>query len=260
MLRLSANLSTLFGELPFLDRFAAARRAGFMAVEVQYPYAHAKSDVAAALADSGLDLVLVNAPPGLQPRDRGLAAIPGRETEFRDGMELALSWSSALGNRFVHVLSGVPGESQSRAACLEVWQANMDWAAEQARAEGVELLLEALNPTDVPGYFVRSLDDALALLGRLEGPNVGLLFDVYHCARAGEPVVAQLHACAPWTRHIQIADAPARGEPGTGEIDWKAVFSAIAATGYRGFVGAEYSPRAGTLEGLGWARPHLENS
>ncbi|OCW58378.1 hydroxypyruvate isomerase family protein [Hoeflea olei] len=260
MLRLSANLSMLFGDLPFLDRFPAARRAGFTAAEVQYPYDHAMTDVAAALADSGLDLVLINAPPGAQPGDRGLAAIPGREAEFRDEIALALAWSSALGNRFIHVLSGVPGESHSRAACLDTWHANMTWAARQARAAQVGLLVEALNPVDVPGYFIRSLDEAVALLGRLEGPGAGLLFDVYHCARSGEPVVAQLKACAPWTRHIQIADAPARGEPGTGDVDWKAVFSAIEATGYRGFVGAEYSPRAATLDGLGWARPHLEHS
>lgn len=260
MLRLSANLSTMFGELPFLERFGAARRAGFAAVEFQYPYDHALEDVSAALRECGLPLVLLNAPRGSLQSDRGLAAIPGREVEFREGTDLALAWSKALGNRYIHVLSGVPDAGVEREACVQTWRNNMNCAIARARLAGVELLIEALNPVDMPGYFIRSLDEAVTLLGMLEKPGAGLLFDVYHCAKSGEPVVPQMNACAGWTRHIQIADSPARGEPGTGDVDWATVFPAIEASGYRGYVGAEYSPRNGTLEGLAWARPYLEQS
>jgi Hydroxypyruvate isomerase len=260
MLRLSANLSTLFGELSFLERFGAARRAGFAAGEFQYGYDHDLADVREALAEAGLPLVLINTPRGSRPNDRGLAAIPGREAEFREGMEQALEWSRTLGNRFIHVMSGAPGDGDTRDACVEVWRGNMAWAVAQAREAGVELLIEALNPVDVPGYFVRSLDDAVDLLEMIGTQGAGLLFDVYHCARSGEPVVPAMKACAGWIRHIQIADSPSRGEPGTGDVDWASVFEAIEASGYRGYLGAEYIPRNGTLEGLAWAKPYLEQS
>ncbi|MBE0695123.1 MAG: TIM barrel protein [Aquamicrobium sp.] len=257
MLRLSANLSTMFAELPFLERFAAARRAGFAAVEAQYPYDHAVADVAAARREAGIPLVLLNAPKGTREGDRGLACLPGRQDEFREAVETALDCSAALGNRLVHVLSGVPDAECDRESCAAVWRANMAWAADRAAQAGVGIVVEALNPGDVPGYFIRSLDDAVALLRALGKDNAGLLFDVYHCARAGEPVVAQFRACMPWIRHVQIADAPSRAEPGTGDIDWSGVFAAVERSGYQGFVGAEYTPRAGTLAGLAWARPYL---
>lgn len=258
MLRLSANLSTMFGELPFLERFAAAQRAGFAAVEVQYPYGHDVSEVAAARREAGIPLVLLNAPRGRRNGDRGLACLPGREAEFREAVEIAIEYSAALGNKLVHILSGVPDADCGREGCAAVWRANMAWAANRAGAAGVGIVVEALNPSDAPGYFIRSLEDAVALIRALGEDKAGLLFDVYHCARAGEPVVAQFRACLPWIRHIQVADAPSRSEPGTGGIDWNSFFTAVGNSGYRGFVGAEYLPRGGTLAGLAWARPYLE--
>lgn len=260
MLRLSANLSTMFGELPFLERFAAARRAGFAAVEAQYPYDHAADDLAAARREAGIPFVLLNAPRGAGAHERGLASLPGREDAFRASVETALAHSAVLGNRLVHVLSGIHEAGIPRDAALAAWRANMEWAAARAARAGVVIVIEALNPLDMPGYFIRSLDEAVALIRDLGSENVGLLFDTYHCARAGEPVAARLRACAAWTRHIQIADAPSRAEPGSGDIPWAEVFAAIESSGYRGYVGAEYVPAAATLDGLAWARPYLERA
>lgn len=257
-MRLSANISTMFGELPFLERFAAARRAGFAAVEVQYPYGHPVADIEVARRDAGIPLILLNAPKGRNAQDRGLACLPGREREFRDSIDTALSYTAALGNRFIHVLSGVPDVGGGRESAVATWLENMDWAAREAAQADAEILVEALNPLDVSGYFIRSLDDAIDLIRSLGKTRIGLLFDVYHCATAGEPVVTRFHDCMPLTRHVQIADAPGRAEPGSGEIDWSEVFATIESSGYRGHVGAEYTPAGGTIEGLAWARPYLE--
>ncbi len=258
MLRLSANLSTMFGELPFLERFAAARRAGFAAVEAQYPYDHAIDDLVAARREAGIPFVLLNAPRGSRQQDRGLACLAGREDEFRASVEKALAFSAALGNRLIHVLSGIADAQTSHVDALATWRANMEWAAARAEKARIGIVVEAINPFDMPGYFIRSLDEAVALIGELDRENFGLLFDAYHCARAGEPVAERIGACAAWTRHIQIADAPSRAEPGSGDIDWAAVFAAIESSGYRGFVGAEYVPAGATDAGLAWAKPYLE--
>ena len=257
-MRLSANISTMFGELMFLERFAAASQAGFAAAEVQYPYAHPVADIEAARRDAGIPLILLNAPKGRDAQDRGLACLPGREREFRESVETALRYTAALGNRFIHVLSGIPDSGGDRQSAVATWLKNMDWAAREAAQAGVEILVEALNPLDVPGYFIRSLDDAVGLIHALGEGRIGLLFDVYHCARTGEPIVPRFHDCMPLIRHIQIADAPGRAEPGSGEIDWSEVFATIGSSGYRGYVGAEYTPASGTAEGLSWAHPYLE--
>ncbi len=151
-MRLSANISTMFGELMFLERFAA--------VEVQYPYAHPVADIEAARREAGIPLILLNAPKGRDAQDRGLACLPGREREFRESVETALRYTAALGNRFIHVLSGIPDSGGDRQSAVATWLENMDWAAREAAQAGVEILVEALNPLDVPDYFIRSLDDA----------------------------------------------------------------------------------------------------
>ncbi|MDS1135164.1 hydroxypyruvate isomerase family protein [Nitratireductor indicus] len=257
MLRLSANLSTLFREYPFRERFGAARRAGFKAVEVQYPYEFGVDELASLLIGENLSLVLVNARKGSRPEDRGLACLRGRESEFRESVRQALRYSAVLGNRLVHVLSGVPPCDTERQDSEKIWLENMRWASREAREAGMSIVIEALNQEETPGYFLRSAEDACGLIDMLDEPGAGLLFDVYHCAKAGQDIVGGMERCLRHIRHIQIADAPERSVPGSGTIDWDETFAAIEALGYSGFIGCEYLSARDTAAELRWAAPYL---
>ncbi|WP_412050786.1 hydroxypyruvate isomerase family protein [Hoeflea sp. Naph1] len=250
----------MFQELPFLERFSAAQRAGFGAVEIQYPYGFTIADLSAACREVDIPLVLFNASRGSGKEDRGLACLPGREVEFRNSIEVALDYSAALGNRFIHVLSGVPTASVASEETASVWQANIKWAADRTARAGVGIVIEALNHHDVPGYYIASPAHAVDLIRSLDIEKCGILFDAYHCARSGLPVVETMLPIMAFIQHIQIADVPMRTEPGSGHINWASVFSAIENSSYTGFVGAEYTPANTTLDGLAWAIPYLENS
>jgi hydroxypyruvate isomerase len=247
--RLAANLGFLFTELPFLDRFAAAAAAGFTAVEFLFPYAWPAEAIAGQLAQHGLAPVLFNAPPGdWDAGERGLAAVPGREAEFRESIGIALDWAGRLGVRQVHVMAGIADPADP--AARETWRRNMAAAAGLAAPRGVRLLVEPINRIDMPGYFLADFDLAAGLVADV--PGIGLQFDIYHCHRLGEDVPARLAALLPVIRHIQIAGVPGRHEPAEPALPLRELFALLDRAGYAGRVGCEYRPLGGTLEGLGW--------
>ena len=256
MPKFAANLSTMFAEHPFLDRFEAAARAGFEAVECQQPYAATVKDIAARLSDNGLGLVLHNTPEG-GPGDRGIACHPGRGDEFRDSILLALDYAAALGCRHLHCMAGVAPANAEPEALRDTYLENLAFAAEAAAPAGVTPLVEPINTRDVPGYFMTRTDQALEAITAAGGGNLGLQFDLYHRQIVEGDLIPTLERVLPHIRHIQIADTPGRHEPGTGEINYPVVLERLDALGYAGWVGCEYRPRAGTLDGLGWIRPWL---
>ena len=264
MPQFAANLSLMYAELPFLDRFAAAARDRFTAVEFQFPYAHAPAEVAARLRDHGLQLVLFNAPPaGADPatmatawerNERGTAAVPGREAEFRAGVQQALRYAEVMGCTRIHVLSGVVAAGVERESLKELCVNNLRWAAEVAARAGCEILIEPINLRDVPRYFLNRQDHAHELLDAVQADNLKVQMDLYHCQIVEGDVAAKLQRYLPTGRvaHIQIAGVPARHEPDHGELNYPYLFDTIDALGYPGWVGCEYRPAAGTTEGLGW--------
>ncbi len=251
MPRFAANLSFLFAEHAFLDRFAAASRAGFRAVEFHSPYEHAPGEIASRLAGAGLECVLFNLPMGDRAAgDFGIACLPGREDEFRAGVARALEYARVLACPRLNCIAGVapprsdPGEIRTRLA------ANLRFAARECALAGVDLVVEPINRVDVPGFAVATSDEAMALVGEVEG--LGLQYDLYHMAMAGEDLAEGLDRLAPAIRHVQFADAPGRHEPGTGRIDFPGLFARLDANGYRGWVSAEYRPAKRTEDTLGW--------
>ncbi len=252
----AANLSTMFNEHPVLDRFEAAARAGFKAVECQQPYGATVKDIAARLGDNGLRLVLHNTPEG-GPGDRGIACHPGRGDEFRDSILLALEYAAALGCPCLHCMAGVAPANAEPEAVRATYVENLAFAAEAAAPAGVTPLVEPINTRDVPGYFMNRTDQALGAIAAAGGGNLGLQFDLYHRQIMEGDLIPTLERVLPHVRHIQIADTPGRHEPGTGEINYPVILERLDALGYAGWVGCEYQPRAGTLEGLGWIRPWL---
>jgi hydroxypyruvate isomerase len=256
MPRFAANLSMMFNELPFLDRFAAARAAGFEAVEFLFPYEFAAKDIAARLKDNGLQQVLFNAPPGDWANgERGMAALPGRQQEFRDGILKALDYAGELGCPRIHVMAGmVPaGVNQGTLTCL--YAINLAWAAEKAIAQGVKCVIEPINQRDMPGYALTGVANGIAAIEAVGPDRLGLQFDLYHTQITEGDLVPRMKAALPYIAHMQVADTPGRNEPGTGEVNWDFVFKEIDAAGYRGWIGCEYRPKGETNAGLGWFQP-----
>ena len=255
--RLSANISTLFAELPFLERAAAAARAGFRAVECQFPYAFSASEIAARVTDAGLVMNGINTPAGDPARGEfGFAALPGRASDFRGGFEQALEYGRVLGVSTIHVMSGAPAPEASGKA-RDAFLENLAWASAVARGAGVTLLIEPLNSRDRPGYFVSRSDAVADLLADLGRDNVKMLFDIYHVQIMEGDLLARIGRHWPLIGHVQIASVPGRREPDEGEIAYASVLAELSARGWAGFVGAEYNPRGRTIDGLGWARPWL---
>lgn len=254
MPRFAANLSTMFTELPFPERFAAAAAAGFAAVELQEACDRPAREVAVALRAAGLDLVLANAPGGAD--GNGLAALPGRESEFEDVMAKALAWAAAAGAPRLHVMAGLQPADRSRGACEATLTANLRRAAPAAAAHGVALLVEAINSRDLPGYVLRRQRQARRVVEAVGRDNVSIQFDFYHCQVMEGDLARRFGALLPLIGHVQISDNPGRHEPGSGEIAWPRLFDAIDRAGYRGWVGAEYHPAGTTWEGLGWFQPY----
>lgn len=247
MVRLAANLSFLFGDAPFLDRFARAAKAGFTGVEYLFPYGHDPAGLAARLRDNGLEQVLFNMPPGdWAAGDRGLAAVPGREAEFRASVGEALRHAEALGCRRVHVMAGVADGEEA----LGTYLRNLEFAAGRFAAAGVTALIEPINRRDMPGYFLSDFGVALAVAGAIEG--VRLQFDLYHRQIIHGDVTVGLREAMPAIGHMQIAGVPDRHEPDTGELDVGHVLGTIRALGYDGWIGCEYRPKGVTEDGLGW--------
>jgi hydroxypyruvate isomerase len=252
MPRFSANLGFLWPELPLIARMQAARRAGFRAVEMHWPYEVAASEVGATAHALGLTLLGINTVPGdLRRGERGLGALPGREREFQAAIDQSIAYCLASGASAIHAMAGnvAPGE---RAAARTVFAANLALAATKAAAHGLTVLLEPLNPRDNPGYFYSRLEEAAELIAEVGLPNLRLQFDVYHVAIGEGDVLTRLKRHMPVIGNVQIAAVPSRAEPDEGEIAYPAIFSALELLGYGGWVGAEYRPRAGTDDGLVW--------
>jgi len=257
MPRLAANLSMLFNEVPFLERFAAAARAGFKGVEFLFPYDHTPEDLAEALRANGLEQVLFNLPPGdWEAGERGLAALPGRETEFQAGLDRALPYAQALGCRRVHMMAGIPPEGADPLACRDAYVASLRAAAAIFAPHGVTVLAEPINSRDMPGYFLNHQGQAVALIEAAGAANTGLQMDFYHCQIVDGDLASHLRANFTQIRHIQIAGAPERHEPDRGEVNYPYLFDLMDELGYEGWVGCEYRPAGDTLAGLGWAHAY----
>lgn len=267
MPRFAANVSTLYTEHPFEERFEAAAHDGFEAVEFQFPYAHDPHAIRARLQASGQRCVLFNAPPGdLQAGERGLASLPGRRDDFRRSIDRALLWAEVLDTARVHVLAGLlqADTRDARAVCdaqalqLDVYQENLAWAAPLFARAGRLLLIEPINPHDIPGYWLNRQAQAHAVRRAVGSSALKVQMDLYHVQRVEGDLSARLDA---WlgpdgedgVGHLQLAGVPGRHEPDdTGELNWPRLFERIDALGWAGWIGAEYHPRAGTRAGLGW--------
>ena len=277
MPRFAANLSLLYTELPFLDRFEAAARDGFEAVEYLFPYAFDLAELLARLKANGLQQVLFNAPPGGTDAPgidaawaagaRGTACVPGREAEFRAGVELALRYADALDCPRIHCMAGLLSESAAGAdqesAARSVYVSNLRWAATEAAKSGRTILIEPINPRDMPRFFLNRQDDAHAVVQEVGAPNLQVQMDLYHCQIVEGDVAMKLRQYLPTGRvgHLQIAGVPERHEPDVGELNCAYLFEVIdevaAQCGWQGWVGCEYRPRmgaepGGTSRGLGW--------
>ena len=256
MPRFAANLSMLYNDVDFLDRFAAAARDGFQAVEYLFPYAYPAQELATRLQANGLQQVLFNAPPGnWDAGERGLACLPGREAEFRAGFAKALEYAQALNCPRIHVMAGLAPAGAERAALQATYEANLAWAAEQAQADGRDVLIEPINTRDIPGFFLNRQDEAHRTVQAIGAPNLKVQFDLYHCQIVEGDVAMKIRQHLPTGRvgHFQIAGVPMRHEPDLGELNHPYLFSVIdevaAACGWDGWVGCEYRPARGAVAG-----------
>jgi hydroxypyruvate isomerase len=256
MPKLAANLSYLFTEMPLIERFGAAASVGFRGVEILNPYELEPGAIAAELRKHGLTQVLLNTPAGDAAKgERGLAALPGRGTDFMASFERTLAYARATQCKRLHVLAGVPPNDRPRTEAEETYVANLRRAADGVANDGITLQLEPLNTRDAPGYFINTTGDTLRLIERIDRSNVALQFDLYHCQIMEGDLAAHVHALKGRFTHVQIAGVPGRHEPDVGEINYPYLLGLLDETGYQGWVSAEYRPRNGTLAGLGWARP-----
>lgn len=266
MPRFAANLSMLYNEHPFLERFAAAAADGFTAVEYLFPYDFTAQELARQLADHGLQQVLFNAPPGdWNAGERGMACLPGRQAEFRTGIQRALDYAHTLNCSRIHVMAGLAPAGADRAELQRTYEDNLAWAAQQAAAAGRTLLIEPINPRDIPGFFLNRQDEAHRIVQAIGSPHLKVQMDLYHCQIVEGDVAMKLRQYLPTGRvgHIQIAGVPQRHEPDLGELHHPYLFEVIdelsAACGWDGWVGCEYRPARGTApdatnQGLGWLR------
>jgi hydroxypyruvate isomerase len=249
----SANLSMLFGEHDFLDRFDAAAKAGFTGVEYVAPYDHAPDVVAARLKKNNLTQVLFNLPPGDWGKgERGIAVLPDRVDEFRKGVDTAITYAKALGCKQVNCLAGIAPAGVDRAALETVFVENLKYAAPKLKAAGVKLLIEAINTIDIPGFFLNTTKQALDIIEKVGSDNLFVQYDIYHMQIMEGDLARTIEKNLSRIAHVQLADNPGRHEPGTGEINYPFLYDHLDRIGYTGWVGAEYKPNSGTVEGLGW--------
>jgi hydroxypyruvate isomerase len=255
MSRFAANLSMLYPEHPFLERFAAAAADGFEAVEYLFPYEYSPQDLQQRLTDNGLVQALFNAPPGdWAAGERGIATLPGREDEFRAGFDRALEYAAVLGNTRIHVMAGLLPSESERARHHGVYLENLAYAAAQAQQAGVTVLLEPINTRDMPGFFLNRQDQAQAICKEVGASNLKVQFDCYHCQIVEGDLAVKLRRDMGGIGHIQIAGVPDRHEPDLGELNYPYLFALIDELGYDGWIGCEYRPRGDTSAGLQWLR------
>lgn len=253
MPRFCANLSLLFTEHPFVERWAAAARAGFRGVECHFPYAEPAAVLAEELRRNGLEQVLFNLPPGdWAAGERGIACLPDRVAEFEDGVGRAIAYARALDCRRINCLAGIAPAGAERAELLAVMEGNLRFAARALAREGIELLVEPINDRDMPGFLLNRSAETLALIERVGEANVKLQYDAYHMQIMEGDLARTLQRELLRIAHVQIADNPGRHEPGSGEINYPFLFDWLDRIGYTGWVSAEYVPAGDTAAGLGW--------
>ena len=258
MPRLAANLTMMYGEHPFLDRFAAAAGDGFRGVEYLFPYEHPAIELRARLDAAGLEQALFNAPPGDWAKgERGLASLPGREEEFTRSIDKALEYARVLGNKRVHVIAGLIGPKDDRARHRDVYVMNLSHAASLAASAGIMIVIEPINTRDIPGFFLNRQDEAHAVRAEVGAPNLRVQMDLYHCQIVEGDLAMKMRQYIAGVGHVQIAGVPERHEPDVGELNYPYLLALLDELAYEGWVGCEYRPKAGTSAGLGWAKPWL---
>ena len=257
MPKFAANLSMMFTEVDFLDRFAAASAAGFKGAEFLFPYAFPKEVLAEKLASNGLEQVLFNMPPGnWDAGERGLACLPDRVGEFQEGVETAIEYAKALNCPRVHAMAGLKPEGADEAKLRETYVSNLKFAAAETAKAGLMLVIEAINFRDMPGFYLNYSAQALDIIGEVGASNLKFQYDIYHMQRMEGELANTIKTNVGQIGHMQLADTPGRHEPGTGEINYPFLFAAIDEAGYDGWIGCEYVPAAKTEAGLGWFAPY----
>jgi hydroxypyruvate isomerase len=255
MPRFAANLSFLFTDVQFLDRFKAARDAGFDAVEFMFPYPYEKQQLAELLEANNLELVLHNLPAGnWEAGERGVACHPNRRKDFEEGVQRAVEYAKALGCRKINCLAGIRPHGVEFAGARETLISNLAYAAQILSGEGIQLLLEPVNTLDIPGFFVSTSAFGLELINAADPAKIGLQFDIYHTQIMEGDIARRIESNLKQIFHIQIADNPGRHEPGTGEINYPFLFAFLDRIGYAGWIGCEYKPSGDTLSSLGWLK------
>ena len=258
MPRFAANLSMMYQEHEFMDRFGAAAKDGFKGIEFLFPYAHPAADIGARLTEHGLRQALFNGPPGnWDAGERGLASLPGRESEFKHSVERALEYARVLGNERMHLMAGLIRPGEERARHRATYVRNLDYAAREAASAGVTVVIEPINTRDIPGFFLNRQDEAHSICAEVGARNLKVQMDFYHCQIVEGDLAMKLRHYIAGIGHIQIAGVPERHEPDLGEINYPYLFGLMDELGYAGWVGCEYRPKAGTSAGLGWARAWL---
>lgn len=258
MPRFCANITMLYAEHDFLDRFAAARADGFEAIEYMFPYPFSKEQLVEALDRNGLVQVLHNLPAGnWDAGERGIACHPDRVGEFRDGVGRAIEYATALRCPLVNCLVGIPPAGADPERVRRTVVDNLAFAARELERAGIKLLVEPVNSFDIPGFWINTPDQAVSVMDEVESGNLFLQYDLYHQQRMAGELLGTYRRLKDYIAHIQVADNPGRGEPGTGEINYPFLFDALDRDGYSGWIGCEYRPRGDTSAGLGWLRPYL---
>ncbi|WP_211471794.1 hydroxypyruvate isomerase [Collimonas humicola] len=257
MTKLAANLTMLFTELPFLERFDAAAKAGFKGVEFLFPYAFRAEQIADKLATNGLELVLHNLPAGnWEAGERGIACHPDRVSEFQQGVDDAIRYAKVLGVSQLNCLVGIVPVGVSSELAQATVVSNLKFAADRLQAASIRLLIEPINSFDIPGFFLTGTRQALDLIKATGSGNLFVQYDIYHMQRMEGELANTIKANLAQIKHVQLADNPGRFEPGTGEINYRYLFKFLEEIGYDGWIGCEYKPKAGTVEGLGWRAAH----
>jgi hydroxypyruvate isomerase len=255
------SLSMMFTEVDFLNRFASAARAGFTAVEYMFPYEYDRLTLRDLLREHRLTQVLINLPAGNWAKgERGIACHPDRTAEFADGVERAIEYAGTLGCGLVNCLTGIAPAGVDQAEARSTFVANLQLAAKRLKSAGVKLLIEPVNTRDIPGFFLNRTSQAVEIIEAVGSDNLFLQYDVYHMQVMEGDLSTTIKRHLPLIKHIQIADPPARSEPGTGEINFNFLFSRIDQLGYQGWIGCEYKPAGRTEDGLNWVQSYLTAS
>ena len=256
MPRFAANLTMMFNEVPFLDRFEAAAKAGFTAVEFLFPYAFPPEEIGKRLRANGLTQALFNLPPGnWDAGEKGFAALPERFDDLKQSLQTASPYVKATGVKRVHLMAGIANQNDSKA--VEAFYKSVAWTSEFFEPHGLDVVIEPINPRNVPGYFLNDFLFARDLINELKIPNLKLQFDIYHCQIIHGDVTMHLREMMPMIGHIQIASIPSRHEPDGEELNYPFIFAELDRLGYGGFVGCEYNPQGKTTDGLGWFKPYV---